>query len=134
MSMKLNLSGNKASTANTGPEGMVELARGNVLVYRTPSGTRQGRFHLTVLEETEGAYPVCSCEGYQFRGKCKHADYAHKTFWDEVNERKAERKQVQEAVEARQKAMIETLGAMGNTIYPLATEQAEHPQRSVVND
>lgn len=84
--MKINIAGSSAaSEVSEGPDGMVELGH-DMRVYRTPSSGRQGVMHFTVLDMTTGAYPQCSCEGFTFRGKCKHADYAHKVRFDEVRD------------------------------------------------
>ncbi len=70
--MKLNLGG---SAAPEGEGGTVELYS-NARVFRTPSGTRQGKFHFTICNDLGDV--MCTCEGYQYRGKCKHIDTANK--------------------------------------------------------
>lgn len=81
--MKINVAGTSSSTGE-GPDGMVRLGD-DVRVYRTPSGSRQGVMHFTVVDLCSDKYPQCSCEGYSYRGKCKHADYAWKVWLDEVS-------------------------------------------------
>jgi hypothetical protein len=75
--MKVNLSGNTSGGETI--DGMTPLP--GFLVYKSPSATRQGRYHLTCIDMEMGTYPVCSCEGYQFRGKCKHADALHEHYF-----------------------------------------------------
>lgn len=82
MSLKVNMGGSSVGVAN-GPDGMLDLGS-DVRVYRTPSGTRQGVMHFTIVDLLSDMYPQCSCEGYTFRGKCKHADYAHKVWQEEI--------------------------------------------------
>lgn len=71
--MKLNLGGSSAQSEGEG--GTVELYT-NARVFRTPSGSRQGKFHFTVYSDTGGA--MCTCEGFQYRGKCKHIETANR--------------------------------------------------------
>jgi hypothetical protein len=52
---------------NFTPTQMVDQA----IVFRTPSETRQGVMHYTFKLRHGGI--VCTCEGWQFRGTCKHA-------------------------------------------------------------
>jgi hypothetical protein len=82
MSLKINVAGSSSSAAE-GPDGMVNLGS-DVRVYRTPSGSRQGVMHFTVVDLLSDKYPQCSCEGYAYRGKCKHADYAYKVWLEEI--------------------------------------------------
>jgi hypothetical protein len=82
--MKINVAGSSAGSVGEGPDGMLNLGE-DVRVYRTPSGTRQGVMHFTVVDLTTDKYPQCSCEGFTFRGKCKHADYAHKVWLKEID-------------------------------------------------
>lgn len=82
--MKINIAGSSvASKASEGPDGMVELGH-DMRVWRTPSSTRQGIMHFTVLDTTTGAYPQCSCEGYTYRGTCLHSNYIHKVHMKEL--------------------------------------------------
>jgi hypothetical protein len=85
--MKINIAGSSASTdlQHEGPDGMLCLGE-DVRVYRTPSGTRQGVMHFTILDLCDNKYPQCSCEGFTFRGKCKHADYAYKVWQKEIED------------------------------------------------
>lgn len=43
---------------------------GEAVVFRMPSDSREGTFHYTFKLRNGGV--VCSCEGWQFRGYCKH--------------------------------------------------------------
>lgn len=85
MSLKINVAGSSAASVGTGPNGMIDLGS-DVRVYRSPSGTRQGVMHFTIVDLLTDKYPQCSCEGYTFRGKCKHADYAHKVWLKEIDD------------------------------------------------
>lgn len=85
-SLKINLGGSGTSDPNKSPgEGMTIWSR-NATVFRTPSSTRQGREHLTVFsnDDLEEIQPVCTCEGFQYRGKCKHIDAAQKFLDNET--------------------------------------------------
>jgi hypothetical protein len=81
--MKINVSGSSAQIE--GPGGRVLYAQ-LAKVYRTPSESRQGKFHFTILDLTshDPKYPMCTCEGYQYRGKCKHADGVWKAHANEA--------------------------------------------------
>jgi hypothetical protein len=83
--MKINIAGSSAGSVGEGPDGMINLGE-DVRVYRTPSGTRQGVMHFTIVDLCDNKYPQCSCEGYTFRGKCKHADYAYKVWQKEIDD------------------------------------------------
>jgi|SRR3954453_16599271 len=83
--VKINVAGSSAGSVGEGPDGMINLGS-DVRVYRTPSGTRQGVMHFTVVDLTTDKYPQCSCEGFTFRGKCKHADYAYKVWQKEIED------------------------------------------------
>lgn len=42
-------------------------------IMRTPSSTRPGKFHLTVMYKDKGElWNDCSCEGFQYTEMCKH--------------------------------------------------------------
>jgi len=43
---------------------------GEAIVYRVESTTRPGLFHYTFKLRNGGV--VCTCEGWQFQGHCKH--------------------------------------------------------------
>lgn len=66
--MKVNLSG---TPTGEGPGGSVCVGEGTL--WRTPSGGRAGLFHFTIVKD-DGSYPMCTCEGYTYRGKCKHTE------------------------------------------------------------
>ena len=44
---------------------------GEAIVFRSESESRPGLAHFTA--KLRGGGVICSCEGYQFRGTCKHA-------------------------------------------------------------
>lgn len=44
---------------------------GEAIVYRSESESRLGMFHFTFKLRYGGI--VCTCEGWQFQGHCKHA-------------------------------------------------------------
>lgn len=66
--MKVNLGG--APTGETKGE---TVCVGSGTLWRTPSGSRQGKFHFTLVKD-DGSYPMCTCEGYSYRGRCKHTE------------------------------------------------------------
>lgn len=67
--MKVNLSGKPGESE--GPEGSVCLGEGTL--WKTPSKGRANLFHYTIVKG-DGSYPTCTCEGYNYRGRCKHTE------------------------------------------------------------
>jgi hypothetical protein len=48
------------------------------LVFKTPSNSRAGMFHYTIVarQREGGFFEMCSCEGARYHKRCYHLDYA----------------------------------------------------------
>lgn len=62
-------------TAKFGEEADAQTVfMGTASVWKTASGGRRGMYHYTMLLDAadDGKMVVCSCEGFLYRGECKH--------------------------------------------------------------